>query len=363
MTRRPGHQGQLTVQPLIANVGQMLLPLCDQAVPPAQWTAAGLLADWLATRASPATRDAYRRDIDCLGEFLEVDAATAAAMLLQGKAAAEQVLEHYSRWMTEVRGMAPMTRARRIWGCQSLVRHARRREVVTYHAECKVPKLIPRRDTRGPDHRAVDNVLLELACGDHPTAARDAALLACLYVLGLRAGECHTMRVRDCDIDSRTLWIVEKGRLSLVPRRRMDGTLANPAAIEPDREQLPGVPEAVWQLLSRYLAWLRGHRPDLQPDAPLWWATRGGIWRPICPLGKQGVRHIVRRLLREHRDHVTPHGLRHAAITKLLDLSAGNLRLAQMFARHADVRQLARYDDGRRGLFADAAGIVGDAIS
>lgn len=351
------------VQPLIANVGQMMLPLRDQAVPPAQnWTAAGLVADWLATRTSPQTRLAYRQDLDCLAAFLGCDADTAAATLLRGKAAAEQVLEHFLRWMTEVRGLAPITQARRIWGCQSLIRHGRRREVVGYHAECKVPKLVPRRDTRGPDHQAVDHVLLELACGDAPTAARDAALLACMYVLALRAGEVLSLRVRDCDCDGRTLWICQKGRLGLVPRRQLDGCLVNPESLEPDREQLPGVPEAVWHLLARNLDWLRQHVPDLQPDAPLWWAVRGRSYRPIARLGQAGLTQVVRRLLGKHRKQVTSHGLRHAAITKLLDVSGGNLRMAQSFARHADLRQLQRYDDGRRGLFGEAAGIVGNAI-
>lgn len=351
------------VQPLVADIGQMILPLRDHCEPPAQqWTAAGLLADWLATRSSPQTRAGYLQDIENLATFLGRDTAAAAALLLRGKAAAEQVAEHWLRWMTDVKGYAPLTKARRIWAAQSLVRHARRREVVSYHIEVKLPKLLPRRDTRGPDHKHVDEALVELACSDARTAPRDAALFACLYVLALRSGEVLTMRVRDCDTDTRTLWIVSKGRLAMVPRRQLDGTLVDPASHEPDREQLPGVPDSVWHLLSRHLTWLRGLRPDLQPDSPLWWSWHGRSSRPVTRLHPSGLTGIVRRLVGEHREQVTPHGLRHTAITKLLDQTGGNLRMAQSYARHADLRQLQRYDDGRRGLFADASSIVGDAI-
>jgi integrase len=75
----------------------------------------------------------------------------------------------------------------------------------------------------------------------------------------------------------------------------------------------------------------------------------------------------LRRIIREHLASrnlpaSTAHGLRHSAVTKVLDVANGNLRLAASFARHSDLRQLARYDDGKRGQFNEAANLVADAI-
>jgi integrase len=46
---------------------------------------------------------------------------------------------------------------------------------------------------------------------------------------------------------------------------------------------------------------------------------------------------------------VRPHGLRHTAITAVLDAGAST-RDAQRFSRHKDPRTLLRYDDNRADL-------------
>ena len=42
--------------------------------------------------------------------------------------------------------------------------------------------------------------------------------------------------------------------------------------------------------------------------------------------------------------------------------AAGDLRLVMAYARHADLRQLHRYDDGRRELFAKGAKLVASGL-
>jgi integrase/recombinase XerC len=346
-------------------VRQKMLPLAPAGRAPASrrtWSPKALLADWIATRNSPHTQLSYQRDIDSLGEFLETDAATAAGMLLEGKAQAEMVTEHWDRWLRDVRDASPATRARRIWSVQSLVKHARRRGVVDFAIETPAPKIIPRRDTAGPDPKAIDGLLVDLATSDHPTAARDAALVACLYVLALRHSEVMTMRVSDCDVDRKRLRIVQKGRLGLVPARSADGTLVDHDAIEPDRERLEGVPDSVWRLLDAHMRWLRSRRPRITGSMPLWWRT-DPAGRPVVVMRSNYLGRLIERLVTDAGlPRCVPHGLRHAGVTKLLDASNGNLRMAASYARHADLRQLARYDDKRRGLFGEAARLVADAI-
>jgi len=58
-----------------------------------------------------------------------------------------------------------------------------------------------------------------------------------------------------------------------------------------------------------------------------------------------------------------PRGLRHYAVTRALDLTNGDLRRAQRFSRHRDPRTLLRYDDNRRGLGGEMAGLVAGEFS
>jgi integrase/recombinase XerC len=348
----------------IIRATQKMLPMRPMRAPATvRWSAAGLLADWLHTRQSPKTAAVYQEDMASLAAFLECTQEQAAQALLQGRAAAEQILEHWLVWMRDTRGLAPNSRARRIWAAQSFVRHAARREVITYQVSVKVPKLVCRRDTSGPDHRKLDLMLLELACGDDARSIRDAAIIGLMYVCGLRRGEVLTMRLRDCDPDRERLMIVAKGRLALVPSRDLEGRLIDPGAQEPDREVLEGVPKSVWRLLRRWVDAVREQRPGIKRDAPLWWSLIGKAEALHKRMGDGGLADMLRARLKGAKLRpCTTHGLRHAGITKALDASNGNLRLVQAYARHADLRQLHRYDDARRGLFAEGAKLVASGL-
>jgi integrase/recombinase XerC len=47
--------------------------------------------------------------------------------------------------------------------------------------------------------------------------------------------------------------------------------------------------------------------------------------------------------------------VRHASITRVLDLSGGDVRAAQKFSRHRSVATVLRYDDNRRDLAGELA--------
>lgn len=59
---------------------------------------------------------------------------------------------------------------------------------------------------------------------------------------------------------------------------------------------------------------------------------------------------------------VRPHGLRHAAITTVLDLTGGDIRKGQSFARHANPSTTLRYDDNRQDAGGEAAKLLADAV-
>lgn len=70
------------------------------------------------------------------------------------------------------------------------------------------------------------------------------------------------------------------------------------------------------------------------------------LYRRVFELGRRlGVR-------------VRPHGLRHASITRALDLTGGDVRAVQKFSRHRDPRTLLIYDDNRKDLAGDVARLV-----
>jgi len=57
---------------------------------------------------------------------------------------------------------------------------------------------------------------------------------------------------------------------------------------------------------------------------------------------------------------VKPHALRHQSITRVLDLTNGNVRAAMRFARHASPGITLIYDDNRTDLAGDMAKLLGD---
>ena len=297
---------------------QRMLPLRPMRAPAVvRWSAAGLVADWLHTRQSPKTAAVYKQDLECLAMFLECTTDQAGHALLQGRAAAEQILEHWLVWMRDTRGLAPYSRARRIWAAQSFVKHAAKREAITYTVSVKTPKLITRRDTSGPDHRKLDIMLLDLACDDDAHSIRDAALLGLMYVCGLRRGEVLTMRLRDCDTERHRLMIVSKGRLALVPKRDLTGRLLVPGSQEPEREALEGLPRSVWRLLKRWVDLVHEKRPEIKRDAPLWWSLLGDEGHLQSRMGGKGVAAMLRARLKGAKLRgCTTHGMRHAGITK-----------------------------------------------
>jgi integrase len=79
--------------------------------------------------------------------------------------------------------------------------------------------------------------------------------------------------------------------------------------------------------------------------------------RPQCLSATSIYREELRRLVKAR-----PHGIRHGAITTVLDLNGGDVRAAQRFSRHKDVRSLLAYDDNRQDLGGKMARMVASAV-
>lgn len=80
-------------------------------------------------------------------------------------------------------------------------------------------------------------------------------------------------------------------------------------------------------------------------------------------LDRHAAGRIVRRLAkRAGTKRISPHSLRHAAITAALDAGC-SLRDVQDYARHADPRQTRRYDRARGALDRNPTYIVATYVA
>jgi integrase/recombinase XerD len=279
----------------------------------------GFLALLVARRA-PRTVEAYRRDLEAFGAWLDAPIARATT-------------EEVELYVAELRagGLSPATIARRVAALRSFFRHqmllgARADNPA---AEIDLPRrqrLLPR--TLSPREA---EALIEAASGTTPRALRDHALIEVLYGAGLRVSEAVGLNKSDIDLEGRLVRALGKG----------------------DKQRVVPIGRAAVESLRRYLA--RGrpfldsrHRPELFLNA------RGG------PLTRGGAFLVLRRLADKaglDPERIHPHLLRHSFATHLLEGGA-DLRSVQEMLGHADLATTELYthvsDRRRRELYFQA---------
>jgi site-specific recombinase XerD len=158
---------------------------------------------------------------------------------------------------------------------------------------------------------------------------RDAAMLALLYVGGLRRTELASLKLSDYDPGERTVRIRGKG----------------------NKERQVYAEGGADLLLAHWLQ-LRG---EGEPEEPLFLPVRkDGLVQHFDPHGEkkaslsdQAVYKMVKRRHKEARiKEVSPHDFRKTFVGDLLD-AIGDLSTVQKLAGHSDPATTARYD--RRG--------------
>ena len=98
------------------------------------------------------------------------------------------------------------------------------------------------------------------------------------------------------------------------------------------------------EAIALWLEASRGTRPD---DAPLFTAL--DFHNSGHRLTGDGIRKIVVRLCEKAgiKKVMSPHRIRHSAITAALDITDGNVRKVQKLSRHRQLDTLMIYDDNR----------------
>ncbi|MDQ3672117.1 MAG: tyrosine recombinase [Actinomycetota bacterium] len=274
----------------------------------------------LASRRSPRTLDAYRRDLASLATF-------------RAGIVGDATVDDLERWLAAMRadGLAPSTLARRVSAVRSYFRHLTLIGAKTENPAAAIK--LPRRSRTLPRALSPSETerLIEAATGSTPRTLRDRALVELLYGAGLRVSEATGLEKNAVDVDERIVRVHGKGgKERLVP-------LGRPAA----------------EAARRYLALGRPHldrryRPELFLNA------RGG------PLTRAGAFLILRRLAEKaslEPERVHPHLLRHSFATHLLEGGA-DLRSVQEMLGHADLGTTERYthisDRRRREVYFQA---------
>ena len=259
--------------------------------------------------ASAATRRSYASDLQQLLEWLAERDLTVADL---GRRQVRAFSAELGR-----RGYAPATLARKLSTLRGFARHLTESGVLAADPARSLPG--PRRRRRLPRVLSVSDVdtLVAATGGTDPLALRDRLILELLYGCGLRSMELVALRLGDVQAAQAQLIVHGKGgKTRIVP-------MGDEAAAA----------------LRRYLERGRGQleRSQVSPtpgprrEAPLLLSKSGR------GLLTSDVRRLVVKCSRlAGIDHASPHMLRHAYATHMLERGA-DLRAIQELLGHASV--------------------------
>ena len=289
-----------------------------------------LAAAWLASLRAPRTRRAYAGDVrGWLGWLAE----RGTDVLGAGRV-------HVDLWAAgqQDQGAESSTVRRRLSALSSFYRYCAAHDLVDRIPTAGVARPVVDADytaTIGLDRDQVRALVAAADADRGPQALRTAAVIRLLVHNALRVDEACAADVTDLGTDAghRVLRVTRKGaRRAKVPLA--PATAAALDAYLADRTRLCGLSDAR-QLAGPLLATASGGR-----------LRQGHLWE------------LVRRLARDAGiqawDELSPHCLRHSAITFALDAGAA-LRDVQDYAGHKDPRTTRRYDHARDSLDRNAA--------
>jgi integrase/recombinase XerD len=253
---------------------------------------------------SPHTVAAYARDLGRLAAFAEGrgirDATALDLVLLREFLAAERR-----------RGLSARSQARAAAALRSFGRFLLLERVVAISpaADLRVRSKV----SALPHAPGAEDmrILLDVPPADTPLGRRDRAILELLYGAGLRVSELVRLRPANVDLEANCVRLMGKGsRERMVPLGRMARTRLEE-----------------YQTLARP-ALMRGARAR----AELFVSRRG------TSLSRQMVWKLLKRYVRMASldARLSPHSLRHAFATHLLDGGA-DLRAVQSMLGHADI--------------------------
>lgn len=288
----------------------------------------------LQDKRSAATRRAYKGD---LVDFFGCDPAPSVVREFVGlpPALIAQRLVVYREGM-RARTLAPATINRRLAAIRSLLKMSYRLGLSQTDGRSLVDseKTKAYRDTRGTD---VDNLKRLLALPDRATlrGKRDYAILRLLCDNALRRAEVCALDVSDFHPAEKRLMILGKGRAE------KEGITLHPSSVKALGEYLGASGHSAGPLFLTC-----DHRPQLAGSR----LTASGLYDVIKTCGSKLSLTL------------TPHKLRHSAITAALDATGGDVRRVQKLSRHVKLETLVKYDDNREDHQGAMTNLLGDLL-
>ena len=282
-----------------------------------------VLAQLLNDKRSENTRRAYEKDAndffksmtgqpaspDAVLEFLHLDQAQAVAVTLKYKA------------KMVAKGLKESTINRRLAALKSLTEMGRKLGVCNFTlTDVKGERAQIYRDTKGVDAPTFSRVLQ--GCNRTTIAGkRDYALLLLLWSNALRRNEISQLNLSDFDPNSKTLKILGKGRGS-----QAETIDLNAVTVQAINDWLAVKPTPGTELFTSLAYSSKGVR-----------------------LTGDGIRSVVIKYCKKAgiTKQMSPHRIRHSAITAALDATDGNVRKVQKLSRHRKLDTLMIYDDNR----------------
>jgi integrase/recombinase XerC len=234
--------------------------------------------------------------------------------------------------------LAPATINRRVSTLRRLCKLARRFAVIAWGLDVDSLRVDSLRDTMGPGRAGWLRVLDVATYEAFWTASgkRNLAIIRLLHDHGLRRAEVVELDLADLDLDAGRLMVLGKGKGEKAPISLNHPTAAALSRWVDARRLAPG---PLFVRLDR--ARPKGQLARLDGDA---------ILELVAALGRKAK--LTRR--------VKAHGLRHEAVTRVLELTGGNIDAAQKFARHADPKTTQRYNDNRKDVAGEMSRMLGD---
>lgn len=265
-------------------------------------------AVWLERGLARNTLDAYRRDLMRFSEFLGTSKQSPSKHLINGS------LVEISAFMADMasRKVSPRSQARMVSTLKGFYRYCLRENLIANDPTLRLdpPKLgrpLPKVISESQVDQLLDEPNTEIAL-----ELRDKAMLTLMYASGLRVSELTSLRLPMLNLTRGAVTVMGKG----------------------SKERMVPMGDQAAELIQRYL---KEARPELLPEGS---QTSDTLFpgRAGKPMTRQTFWYRIKHYAVRSglKADITPHGLRHAFATHLVNRGA-NLRVVQMLLGHSDL--------------------------
>lgn len=259
---------------------------------------------WLKQGVSKHTSSAYGTDLKkFLSYLLSVDAGEVDLLAVY-----PEQIEDYLLWRRQ-QGLSPRSTARAVSALKKFYTYAVTERLCSNNP---TERLHQPKQTQAIPHSLAEvevEALLNAPDESDPVQLRDRAMLELLYATGLRVSELTLLTHEQISLQQELVRVVGKG----------------------NKERLVPLGETALEWLLRYENEARPLLSEAQSDY-VFITRRGG------PLSRQAFWYRIKYYAKvaDIRSHLSPHTLRHAFATHLLNHGA-DLRVLQMLLGHSDL--------------------------